>query len=116
MRNALLDDEHDVAIEKRQRVIAEQDIVVLEELEPVVAPPTNTKENMMPHDRALVRYREYLRTWDANGWRIDSTQVTLTKNKVAYAVPSPGRHTVKGWVIDSIPTETPATTAKEAAE
>ncbi|MDE0799387.1 MAG: aromatic ring-hydroxylating dioxygenase subunit alpha [Rhodospirillaceae bacterium] len=110
MRNALLEDEHDIAIEKRQRAIAQQDIVVLEELEPILAPLTNTKENMMPHDKALVRYREYLRTWDAKGWRIDSAQVTLNEKKIVYAVPSPDRNKFKGWVIDPIPTEALACT------
>jgi phenylpropionate dioxygenase-like ring-hydroxylating dioxygenase large terminal subunit len=110
MRNALLEDEHDIAIEKRQRAIAQQDIMVLEELEPILAPLTNTKENMMPHDKALVRYREYLRTWDAKGWRIDSAQVTLNEKKIVYAVPSLGRHKFKGWVIDPIPTEALACT------
>lgn len=116
MRNALLDDEHDAAIEIRQRAIADQDIVVLEELEPIVAPSTNTKENMMPHDKALVRYRAYLRDWDANGWRIDTRTVQENKNTVAYAVPSPGRHTAKGWVIDPIPTETDVSISTQAAE
>ncbi|MGB1877052.1 MAG: hypothetical protein ACPHGY_09075, partial [Rhodospirillaceae bacterium] len=69
-------------------------------------PPTNTKENMMPHDKALVRYRDFLRTWDSKGWRVDTDLVAATKNKVAYAVPSPGRNTAKGWVIDAIPTLT----------
>lgn len=116
MRNALLEDEHDEAIEKRQRVIADQDIVVLEELEPIVAPPTNTKENMMPHDKALVRYREYLRGWDAKGWRIDTKEVAANLNKVAYAIPSPGRQTVKGWVIDAVPLETASAQTRAAAE
>jgi phenylpropionate dioxygenase-like ring-hydroxylating dioxygenase large terminal subunit len=98
MRNALLEDEHDKPIQKRQRVIADQDIVILEQLEPVVAPQTNTKENMMPHDKALVRYREFLRAWDARGWRIDTGSVAANLTKVAYAVPSPGRRSAKGWV------------------
>ena len=116
MRNALLDDEHDEPIQKRQRVIADQDIVVLEALEPVVAPPTNSKENMMPHDKALVRYREFLRGYEQQGWRIDTNTVAANQNKVAYAIPSPGRRAAKGWVIDAVPLQGPDAQAQQAAE
>jgi predicted pyridoxine 5'-phosphate oxidase superfamily flavin-nucleotide-binding protein len=48
-------------------------------------------------------YREALKEWDANGWRIDTDTVARNRRKVAYAVPGPARRQQKGWVLDSIP-------------
>ena len=50
-----------------------------------------------------VSVQEWLRGWDAKGWRIDTDTVRANQNKVAYAIPSPQRREAKGWVLDSIP-------------
>lgn len=103
MRNCLMDPAHDAKITERNLVIAQQDIDVLTKLEPAITPTDMTHENMMPADKVVVRYRQWLKEWDANGWRIDSDAVDADANRVAYAIPSPGRREAKGWVIDAVP-------------
>lgn len=106
MRNCLLDPAHDAKITERNLVIAQQDIDVLVPLEPAITPSDMTHENMMPADKVIVRYRQWLKEWDAQGWRIDGQTVAANANRVAYAIPSPGRRTAKGWVIDPVPMAT----------
>jgi len=117
MRNCLLEPMHDVKIHERNKVIAEQDIVVLGAVEPVVTPKDMTHEVMMPADRVIVRYRQLLKEWEAKGWRIDTDKVNATKGQVAYAIPSPARRTTKGWALDSLPVVKPdAEAVQQAAE
>ena len=76
MRSWLLEDEHDMRIEKPTLDIVHEDVAVLERLRPVRTPTTNTKEVMVPGDTAVLRYREWLAEWDAKGWRIDYQLIT----------------------------------------
>jgi phenylpropionate dioxygenase-like ring-hydroxylating dioxygenase large terminal subunit len=103
MRNCMLEAEHDDLMNERNMYVALQDKVIIEDLRPVLTPPTNTKEFMTPSDKCILMYREKLREWDAKGWRIDTDTVEQTQGKVAYGIPSPARRTEKGWVLDSIP-------------
>ncbi len=116
MRNTLMDRAHDARINERNMVIAGQDKVVLEALEPALTPDDMTHENMMPSDRCVVTYRQWLKTWDDKGWRIDVREVARNKGRVAYAIPSPGRRLHKGWALDAIPLMKGAEAAKAAAE
>jgi len=84
-------------------VIAEDDVIVLEEIHPRITPDNMTQEVMMPADKMIVAYRNRLREWDANGWRIDADQIRADANKKVYAIPSPGRRTEKGWLFDPVP-------------
>ena len=54
-------------------------------------------------DAAVVKYREYLKSWEDNGWRIDWSTVRQNEEEIAYAIPSPGRRESRNWVIDEIP-------------
>ncbi len=63
-----------------------------------------TKELLVPSDRPVVRYREYLKEWEANGWRIDLKKVKELQGDVAVTIPSPQRREDKGWILDTIPT------------
>ena len=103
LRSTFLEPEMDEKVNEKNWMVAKQDIDVLTDLRPVLTPPTNTKEFMVPADEPILRYREKLREWDAKGWRIDTDAIRRTGNKVAYAVPSPGRRTAKGWVLDPVP-------------
>ena len=103
MRNMMIEPEKDEEINARNWEIIQQDIKVLTELNPVLTPPTNTKEFMVPADKVILMYREKLKEWDAKGWRIDTEVVEQNKNRVAYAVPCPARKEQKGWVLDEIP-------------
>jgi phenylpropionate dioxygenase-like ring-hydroxylating dioxygenase large terminal subunit len=96
LRSTFLEPEMDEKVNEKNWMVAKQDIDVLTDLRP-------TKEFMVPADEPILRYREKLREWDAKGWRIDTDAIRRTGNKVAYAVPSPGRRTAKGWVLDPVP-------------
>jgi hypothetical protein len=102
-------------------VVAGQDGVILEAINPLVTPPTNTKEIFVPADGAIARYREILKSWEAKGWKIDMDKLAADRKKVAYAIPSPARRNSKNWVIDAVPMVDPsaaqaAAGVKQAAE
>jgi phenylpropionate dioxygenase-like ring-hydroxylating dioxygenase large terminal subunit len=103
MRSWLLEDEHDDRIEKPTLQIVHEDVDILEKLSPVRTPTTNTKEILVPGDAVIVRYREWLAEWDANGWRIDYPALQEQRGDVAFAIPSPGRREGGNWVLDTIP-------------
>jgi phenylpropionate dioxygenase-like ring-hydroxylating dioxygenase large terminal subunit len=103
MRSWLLEDEYDERIEKPTLQIVAEDVDILEKLSPVRTPTTNTKEILVPGDTVVVRYREWLAEWDANGWRIDYKALQAQKGDIAFAIPSPGRREGGNWVLDTIP-------------
>jgi phenylpropionate dioxygenase-like ring-hydroxylating dioxygenase large terminal subunit len=103
MRSWLLEDEYDERIEKPTLEIVREDVDILEKLSPVRTPTTNTKEILVPGDTVVVRYREWLAEWDANGWRIDYKALQEQKGDIAFAIPSPGRREGGNWVLDTIP-------------
>ncbi|MDH3978119.1 MAG: aromatic ring-hydroxylating dioxygenase subunit alpha [Gammaproteobacteria bacterium] len=103
MRNCMLEPEHDDLMNERNMYVAQQDVTVIEDLHPIITPDTNTKELMVPADKCILMYRKRLKGWEAKGWRIDSEEVRRNEKKVAYAIPSPARREIKGWVLDSIP-------------
>lgn len=104
MRNMLLEPEKDDEINRRNWIIIEQDIKVLTELHPVLTPPTNTKEFMVPADQVILMYREKLKEWDALGWRLDIEAINAADKHTAFAIPGPARREQKGWVLDAVPT------------
>ncbi len=103
MRNCILEPENDERIHERNMVIGDQDLAVLSEVAPIRTPQDNTSEVMMPADRAILRYRELLMTWENNGWRIDEQEMRAKRGDVAFAIPSPARRTSGNWVLDPIP-------------
>jgi phenylpropionate dioxygenase-like ring-hydroxylating dioxygenase large terminal subunit len=113
MRNCYIDEKFDANVIERNGYVADQDVIVVENLNPVITPDTNTKEFMTPSDKCILLYRESLKEWQGNGWKIDTDAVNATRGKVAYAIPSPGRREQKGWVIDSIPLKVASASAPE---
>jgi len=104
MRNFLLDPKNDGPIHARNKIIAGQDISILLEMNPPRTPMTNTKEVMMPADKAILAYREWLQKFDNKGWRIDIEAFNETNGKAAaFAIPSPARKTSGNWVLDELP-------------
>ncbi|MFQ5635742.1 MAG: Rieske 2Fe-2S domain-containing protein [Gammaproteobacteria bacterium] len=103
LRSWLLEDEHDDRIEKPTLAIVEEDVDILEKLSPVTTPATNTREILVPGDAVIVRYREWLSDWDANGWRIDFKALRADGQDIAFAIPSPGRREGGNWVLDTVP-------------
>lgn len=97
------EDADDDDIREINAVIAEDDVLVLEQIAPVLTPDTMTQEVMTPSDKSVVRYRRFLRDWDKRGWRIDADALQAAAGKKVYAIPSPRRREEKGWVFDPVP-------------
>jgi hypothetical protein len=103
MRKMMLDANMDKVIADRCMVIAKQDIVILEQLDPVLTPATNSKELLVPADEPCIKYRKLLKVWKKKGWKIDSNAVNKHLGKKAFVIPSPDRNQQKGWVLDTVP-------------
>lgn len=115
MRNMMIEPEKDEEVNARNWTIIKQDIKVLTELNPVITPPTNTKEFMVPADKVILIYRELLKEWNERGWRLDVEAINRVGSRVAFAIPSPSRRKQKGWVLDSVPLiESPIKSAHES--
>ncbi|NND53981.1 MAG: aromatic ring-hydroxylating dioxygenase subunit alpha [Gammaproteobacteria bacterium] len=108
MRNCYTDEKYDDNVVERNGYVAQQDVVIVEKLHPMLTPDTNTKEFMLPADKCILLYRESMKEWENNGWKIDIDAVAASGQKVAYAIPSPGRREQKGWVLDEIPLVQPS--------
>ncbi len=115
MRNCYTDEKFDQNVMDRNQYVAEQDVTIVENLHPMITPDTNTKEFMLPADKCILLYRESLKEWEQNGWKIDSDVVAATAHKAAYAIPSPARREQKGWVLDTIPLTKPRAAADDLA-
>jgi len=117
MRNFMLDPKNDGPIHARNKAIAQQDIDILDELNPRQTPMSNTKEVLMPADKAIVAYREWLEKFDNSGWRIDIEAFNNRNGKdTAFAIPSPGRRTSGNWVLEEIPRITSRVNRKAATK
>jgi phenylpropionate dioxygenase-like ring-hydroxylating dioxygenase large terminal subunit len=103
MRNNNLDPSMDGFMNKSFMKVAGEDQVVIEALWPKRTPDTLTKELMTPGDGAVLKYREFLKKWEENGWRIDTKEMAANEGDVAYAIPCPARRESGNWVLDPIP-------------
>ena len=106
-RNCAIEPERDKIIKERNWYVAQQDIVIVEKLHPVITPETNTKEFMTPSDQSIVMYRDKLKDWDSRGWRLDLDKIERDSKRIAYAIASPERRNQKGWVLDAAPVVAP---------
>ncbi|MBL4894190.1 MAG: aromatic ring-hydroxylating dioxygenase subunit alpha, partial [Emcibacter sp.] len=88
MRNAGLDDEMGARLRARDLIVAQQDIDILDEVEPSQTPWDNTKEFMMPADSCIIKYRSYLKDYEKKGWRIDVMKMNAERNsgKIVHAI------------------------------
>ena len=103
MRSFLLEPENDQRLTKVNAAVAQEDIDVLRELDPIRTPPTASEEVLIRSDGAVSRYREGLREWEAKGWRIDMKSLREQRGDRAFAIPCPARRTSKNWVQKTIP-------------
>jgi phenylpropionate dioxygenase-like ring-hydroxylating dioxygenase large terminal subunit len=103
MRHFMMEPEHDQAIVTINMEIAQEDIDILVKLNPVRTPHTTTKELLVPADKPVVRFREFLVEWEQRGWRIDLKKLREDRGDVAYAIPCPDRRTAGNWVVDEVP-------------
>lgn len=111
MRNWLLEDKYDQPIEDVTLRVVQEDVGVLERLNPVRTPDNNNKEILVPGDSAVVRYREWMKKWDAEGWRIDMKALKARQGNVAMAIPCPARRESGNWVLDPVPLIAPPAAA-----
>jgi phenylpropionate dioxygenase-like ring-hydroxylating dioxygenase large terminal subunit len=103
-RNFLIGPEHHDRFAQRNAFVRNQDVVVLTGLQPFMNPETNSRELLVPADRAVVRYRQYLREWQARGWRIDAEAAERRARHEALVIPSPARReSPRGWVLETVP-------------
>jgi phenylpropionate dioxygenase-like ring-hydroxylating dioxygenase large terminal subunit len=104
MRNFMLEPHHDGPIHARNKVIAQQDIEILVDVYPPRTPTSNIREVLMPADKGVVAYREWLSKFDDKGWRIDWDEFTRRDGKdTAYVIPSPRRRESGNWVLEPVP-------------
>lgn len=103
LRNFLQDAAHDQRIIARNEYVIFQDRDVLQKLHPSQTPKTNDTEFFMPADLCIGRYREKLRQWEQQGWRIDTDTARRNAASVAYAIPSPARRNAAAWVLETVP-------------
>ena len=103
MRNFVLEPEMDDKIIEINTNIAHEDISILEKLYPLRTPDNLTKELMTSADGMIVSYREWLKKFEAKGWKIDQQVFKQHEGDVAYAIPCPARRESKSWVLDPVP-------------
>jgi phenylpropionate dioxygenase-like ring-hydroxylating dioxygenase large terminal subunit len=103
LRNCMMDPEMDNRVRERNLEIAHQDIVILSKLDPIRTPYSNTKEILMPADKAVARYREWMKRWERKGWRVDVEALRAKRGDIAFAIPSPARRDSGNWVLDEVP-------------
>lgn len=103
MRCFMLDPDQDENLININMDIAHEDIRIIESLDPIRTPHSTTKELLLPQDKPIVRYRQYLQDWEDKGWRIDKQRFRAEAGDVAFAIPSPERRKTKNWVLDPVP-------------
>ncbi len=103
MRRFMMAPEMDQKIVDINMEIAQEDIEVMVNVNPVRTPETLTKEILMPSDQPVVAYREFLKSWEAKGWRLNQQKLRTQRGDIAMAIPSPSRRTEKNWVLDIAP-------------
>ncbi len=103
MRNWLMEESMDAMVTERNLAIAKEDITILNVIQPVVTPPTMTKEILVPSDAVVGEYRKTLAGFKSKGFKIDTKKLKEEEHQTAYSVPCPARNTEKNWVLDPIP-------------
>ena len=115
MRSFMLEPENDTRLVKVNLTIAQEDIDLLETLDPVGPPAPAPATVLVPSDGAVVSYRKFLNQWKDRGWRIDMEMQRATRQNRAYAIPCPDRRTSGNWVLNSIPLRSPDKKKSKAA-
>ncbi|MGI9291584.1 MAG: Rieske 2Fe-2S domain-containing protein [Gammaproteobacteria bacterium] len=103
LRNCMTDPSLDDQVNQANQNVAEEDFVILENLWPIRTPDTMNHELLTEGDLILVKYREHLKEWEKQGWRIDYKKLKAADGDIAYAIPSPARRQEKNWVLDTVP-------------
>jgi len=103
MRNCLLEEKNDARMQQINMAIADEDIAVITQLNPVRTPESSIREVLVVGDEGIGQYRKHLSKWEQRGWRVDLQALKANAGDVAYAIPSPARRLSKNWVLDAVP-------------
>ncbi len=85
----------DSMIMERNMAIANEDIVVMNDLRPTVTPPVSTKETLVPADLIIGKYRSTLEDFKNKGYKIDTKELKDKQHNTAFSIPCPDRKTEK---------------------
>jgi len=89
---------------KRNMIIAEEDRVITEAIEPVIGRDDAVSDLSVKVDEIQIIYRNHLKQWQEKGWRIDTEALANAyPGKDIYMVPSPARRVSKSWVFKALP-------------
>ncbi len=116
MRTFLLEPENDIRVLKVNSIVAQEDIDLLETLDPVRTPDSTTEEILLPTDGAVISYRKYLKRWRDKGWRINLKRLREERGDRAFSIPCPDRRTSGNWVLSPVPLISAGEEKKAAAE
>lgn len=103
MRNFVLEPEMDEKVMEVNLRITSEDISILENLYPVRTPENVSRELMTSSDEIIVKYRDWLRSWEDKGWRIDCHALNRDHGDAAYVIPCPERRASGNWVLPPVP-------------
>jgi hypothetical protein len=112
----MLEPENDARLIKVNSIVAQEDIDILEELDPIRTPDSTTEEVLLPTDGAVLSYRKYLKRWKDMGWRIDLKTLRAERGDKAFAIPCPERRTSGNWVLSPVPLISAVDERESAAE
>jgi phenylpropionate dioxygenase-like ring-hydroxylating dioxygenase large terminal subunit len=112
-RTMNLDPGFDKPTNQMNLFVANEDKVIIEDVDPAIYPETNTKELLVPADEQIAIYRDMIAEWEARGWRIDTRKVAEDRGRIGYAIPCPARGEAGNWTLDSTPM-LPGSTAQKA--
>lgn len=115
VRSIMVDPDYDESFNRRNLFVADEDKVIIEDIDPMIFPESNTKEVFVPADTQIGEYRRYIKEWQARGWRIDSKTVDENTGRVAYAIPSPARLEGHNFPLDPVPLVPGNSSATKAA-
>lgn len=103
MRNFALDPEMDEQVMQVNLRITREDIGILENLSPIRTPRVGTRELMTTSDEIVVKYREWSKSWEQQGWRIDWRALKQEEGDAVYTIACPSRRESGNWVLPTVP-------------
>lgn len=103
MRNCMLDEHMDAKVMEINRKVVSEDMRILESLWPLRTPDSLNRELMTSIDQIVVRYREWLKSFEARGWRLDRDTMRARHGDVAWTIPCPARRQSGNWVLETVP-------------
>lgn len=103
-RNCRMDESMDKNFLERMGIAVEEDRIVIEKLVPAIPSKEAIGEFIVPADDVLMAYRQRLTDYQNRGWRMDLEEMARNRDRMAYAIPCPGRRErPKEWAVTPVP-------------